>query len=78
MLASAALARTLVRVLHDPALRASVTARAREVVPQYDWSVVTDQVLTVYEMVVADRRAPVREDPSSQRGARLFGRSEAR
>jgi len=32
----------------------------------------------VYEMVVAERPAPVREDPSSQRGARLFGRSEAR
>jgi phosphatidylinositol alpha-mannosyltransferase len=75
---SAALAATLIRVLKDPALRAEVTARAQEVVPQYDWAVVTDQVLTVYEMVVADRRAPVREDPSSQRGARLFGRSEAR
>ncbi len=75
---SEALARTLIRVLHDPALRASVTARAREVVPQYDWSVVTDQVLTVYEMVVGDRRAPVREDPSSQRRARQAARSEAR
>ncbi|WP_034608749.1 glycosyltransferase family 4 protein [Cellulomonas sp. URHD0024] len=72
------LARTLIRVLLDPALRASVTARAREAVPQYDWSVVTDQVLTVYEMVVADRREPVGEDPSSQRGARLRGRSAAR
>ena len=75
---SEALARTLIRVLHDPDLRASVTARAREVVPQYDWSVVTDQVLTVYEMVVGDRRAPVREDPSSQRRARQAARSEAR
>jgi phosphatidylinositol alpha-mannosyltransferase len=72
------LARTLVRVLHDPALRASVRARALEAVPQYDWSVVTDQVLTVYEMVVADAREPVGEDPFSQRGARLRGRSEAR
>lgn len=75
---SAALAATLIRVLNEPALRAKVTARAHEVVPQYDWAVVTDQVLTVYEMVVAERRAPVREDPSSQRGARFFGRSEAR
>ena len=75
---SVALAATLIRVLNDPALRAAVIAHAKEVVPQYDWAVVTDQVLTVYEMVVADRRAPVREDPSSQRGARLFGRSEAR
>ncbi|WP_426592089.1 glycosyltransferase family 4 protein [Cellulomonas sp. McL0617] len=72
------LARTLIRVLHDPALRASVTAHALEAVPQYDWSVVTDQVLTVYEMVVADRREPVGEDPFSQRGARLRGRSDAR
>lgn len=72
------LARTLVRVLHDPKLRATVVARAREAVPQYDWSVVTDQVLTVYEMVVADAREPVGEDPSSQRGARLRGRSDAR
>lgn len=72
------LASTLIRVLHDPALRDSVRAHAQEVVPQYDWSVVTDQVLTVYEMVVADRREPVGEDPWSQRGARLRGRSEVR
>ena len=72
------LARTLIKVLHDPALRTSVTSHAREAVPQYDWSVVTDQVLTVYEMVVADAREPVGEDPWSQRGARLRGRSEVR
>ena len=73
------LASTLLRVLRDPELRERVSARALEVVHQYDWSVVTDQVLAVYEMVVADRRVPVREDPSSQRGARLLrGRGDAR
>jgi phosphatidylinositol alpha-mannosyltransferase len=79
---SADLAQTLVRVLQDPDLRAQVSARALDVVRQYDWSTVTDQVLTVYEMVVAGHRSPVGEDPSSVRGARLLelrrGRNEAR
>ncbi len=66
------LARTLVRVLQDPELRARVSAHALEVVRQYDWSTVTDQVLAVYEMVVAGRQSPVGEDPSSVRGARLL------
>ena len=61
-----------------PRCAPAVTSHAREAVPQYDWSVVTDQVLTVYEMVVADAREPVGEDPWSQRGARLRGRSEVR
>ncbi|WP_432205895.1 glycosyltransferase family 4 protein [Cellulomonas sp. ICMP 17802] len=79
---SADLAQTLVRVLRDPALRADVSAHALEVVRQYDWSTVTDQVLAVYEMVVEGRHAPVGEDPSSVRGARLLelrrGRGESR
>ncbi|MGN8245478.1 glycosyltransferase family 4 protein [Cellulomonas soli] len=79
---SADLARTLVRVLGDPALRQQVVARAHQVVRRYDWSTVTDQVLTVYEMAVAGRDAPVGEDPSSLRGARLLelrrGRGEDR
>ncbi|MDM7831284.1 glycosyltransferase family 4 protein [Cellulomonas edaphi] len=79
---SADLARTLVEVLADPARRADVVARAREVVRRYDWSAVTDQVLAVYEMAVAGRDAPVGEDPSSLRGARLLelrrGRGEGR
>ncbi|GCE77398.1 GDP-mannose-dependent alpha-(1-2)-phosphatidylinositol mannosyltransferase [Cellulomonas biazotea] len=66
------LARTLVRVLHDPDLRARVVATARESVRRYDWSVVTDQVQAVYEMAVAGHEAPVGEDPSSVRGARLL------
>ncbi|WP_448631637.1 glycosyltransferase family 4 protein [Cellulomonas soli] len=79
---SSDLARTLVRVLGDPAERARVVDRAHEVVRRYDWSTVTDQVLTVYEMAVAGRDAPVGEDPSSLRGARLLelrrGRGEDR
>lgn len=66
------LARTLLRVLRDPDLRARVTATASESVRRYDWSVVTDQVQAVYEMAVAGRDAPVGEDPSSVRGARLL------
>ena len=62
----------LVRVLRDPDLRARVTAHASRVVRRYDWSAVTDQVLAVYEMAVAGARAPVGEDPSSLRGARLL------
>lgn len=76
------LAQTLVRVLRDPELRAEVSAHALDVVRQYDWSTVTDQVLAVYEMVVEGRHAPVGEDPSSVRGARLLelrrGRGESR
>jgi len=76
------LARTLVDVLRDPARRAEVAARASQVVRRYDWSAVTDQVLAVYEMAVAGRDAPVGEDPSSLRGARLLelrrGRGEGR
>ncbi|WP_129337568.1 glycosyltransferase family 4 protein [Cellulomonas endophytica] len=68
-----ALGDTLVRVLGDPALRARVRAEAARRVGRFDWSVVTDGVLAVYEMVVAGRDAPVGEDPSSLRGARLRG-----
>jgi phosphatidylinositol alpha-mannosyltransferase len=69
---AADLGATLVRVLGDRALRERVAARASQVVRRYDWSAVTDQVLAVYEMAVAGRDAPVGEDPSSLRGARLL------
>lgn len=69
---AADLGATLVRVLGDPALRARVSAHASHVVRRYDWSAVTDQVLAVYEMAVAGGDAPVGEDPSSLRGARLI------
>ena len=60
------------RVLGDAELRRTVADHARQVVRRYDWSTVSDQVLTVYEMAVAGRDAPVGEDPSSLRGARLM------
>jgi phosphatidyl-myo-inositol alpha-mannosyltransferase len=79
---SVELARTILRVLADPELRATVVERAHAVVRRYDWSAVTDQVLAVYEMAVEGGSAPVGEDPSSLRGARLMelrrGRGESR
>ena len=66
---SATLAQTLVRVLKDPDLRRRTADRAASVVRRYDWSVVTEQVLTVYEMALAaEPRVRVGEDPSSRRG----------
>jgi phosphatidylinositol alpha-mannosyltransferase len=65
------LARTLVAVLGDAELRSRLVERASAAVRRYDWSSVTHEVLTVYEMVVEAADAPVREDPSSWRGARL-------
>lgn len=67
---SADLAATLLRVLGDPGLRREKVAAGRQAVRRYDWSGVTDQVLTVYEMAVAGHTAPVGEDPSSLRGPR--------
>ncbi|HEY8718013.1 MAG TPA: glycosyltransferase family 4 protein [Pengzhenrongella sp.] len=67
------LAATLVRVLGDPELRAATVAHGAKIVRRYDWSAVTSEVLTVYEMVLGaggdEGLAPVSEDPSSLRGA---------
>ena len=67
------LARTLVRVLTDPELRAVTVRRGAESVRQYDWSAVTSEILAVYELVLGaggvDGPHPVGEDPSSLRGA---------
>ncbi|HMO11953.1 MAG TPA: glycosyltransferase family 4 protein, partial [Actinotalea sp.] len=62
-----ALAATLVDVLGDPEGRAERTAHAAQWVRRYDWSAVTEQVLTVYEMVLAAADSRVAEDPSSRR-----------
>lgn len=64
---SADLARTVLAALADPDERARRTALASATVRQYDWSTVTSQVLTVYEMVLEASRAlgGVEEDPSS-------------
>ncbi|MCV2394523.1 glycosyltransferase family 4 protein [Actinotalea sp. M2MS4P-6] len=64
---SADLAATLVRVLGDAELRRRTSSYASDVVRRYDWSTVTRQILTVYEMAVAGARTPVGEDPSSRR-----------
>lgn len=70
------LAATLNRVLSDPGLRRSTAAHASEVVGRYDWSVVTGQVLTVYEMVLSGTTPGVRvsEDPASVRSTRWMTR----
>lgn len=57
---SADLARTLLEILGDDDRRAEVAARGEATVRRYDWSVVTDEVLTVYEMVLAASNATVR------------------
>lgn len=65
---AADLARTLGRVLDDPDLRGRTRAAAAATVRRYDWSAVTGQVLTVYEMVLGGGRARVGVDPLSVRG----------
>jgi len=64
---SADLGRTLVRVLTDPELRETVRARGATVRGRYDWGVVTDQVLTVYEMVLGSAHRTVGVDPAAGR-----------
>lgn len=48
-----ALAAALVRVLADDDRRAALCARAAEAVREYDWSVVADRVIRVYETIRA-------------------------
>lgn len=67
---SADLARVLTGLLGDPEGRARIAAAGETAVARYDWSTVTHQVLTVYEMAVEGSAAPVGEDPTSRRGAR--------
>ena len=64
----AALAASLVDLLGDPARRQALRATADRWVRRFDWSVVTGQVLAVYE-TVADRTGPVREDTRTRRAA---------
>lgn len=49
----AALAIALADLLGDPVRRAELSARAAELVEQYDWDTVTARVLEVYETVIA-------------------------
>ncbi|MFP5334255.1 MAG: glycosyltransferase family 4 protein [Actinomycetes bacterium] len=57
-----ALADALTVVLRDPARRAHLAAAGAAAVRRYDWSRVSDEVLTVYEMAMAGA-GPVTEDP---------------
>lgn len=53
------LGRALLRVVRDPEAARLARARASAHVWRYDWSTVTDQVLTVYEMAMAGAPAKV-------------------
>lgn len=50
---AAALAEAVVSLLRDPEGRAAVSVAASEAVQRYDWGVVVEEVLAVYEMVLA-------------------------
>lgn len=65
---SADLAATVIALLRDPARRAELARAASAAVSRYDWSSVTHEVLTVYEMAVEGAHTPVGEDPTSRRG----------
>ena len=55
---SAALAERLGQVLDEPELRTRLARRGREVVTAFDWPVVAEKVVRVYETVIAaDPRA---------------------
>jgi phosphatidylinositol alpha-mannosyltransferase len=64
---SADLAAALLRVLEDDDLREAARAHASEIVERFDWSHVTREVLTVYEMVQAAAGRHVGADPMSRR-----------
>lgn len=66
---AAALATRLLALLDDPAGRARLREQAQVAVRRYDWSVVADEVLAVYE-TVTDGAQAVGEDPQTG----LFGR----
>ncbi|UER54126.1 glycosyltransferase family 4 protein [Kineosporiaceae bacterium SCSIO 59966] len=59
---AAALADAVTDVLGDPGRRQALEAAAQVAVRRYDWSRVTSEVLTVYEMAMAGD-VGVREDP---------------
>ncbi|WP_413449897.1 glycosyltransferase family 4 protein [Georgenia phoenicis] len=78
---AAALAAALVAALRDRQASRPLREAASEGVRRYDWSVVTRQVLAVYEMVTASTGVHVHEDPRSRTvvgrlRAALDGRTE--
>lgn len=63
---AAALAAALADLLHDPKRRAEVAARGQVAVRPYDWSVVTRQVVAVYETVVAASPVDLEDAPPDE------------
>jgi len=62
----ASFAAALARLLDDPGRRARLAAEAREVVADYDWSLIARQVLDVYDTVMSGAEAGVAEDPAPE------------
>ena len=56
---AAALAGALCALLDDPARRAELSARGAQVAARYDWSVLAQRILAVYETVVLPGGGPV-------------------
>ncbi len=69
----AALAESVVDLLHDPARREALSDLGRERVRRYDWTAVSDDVLHVYESVVSGQQR-VEEDLRGQIVGRLARR----
>ncbi|ACQ80238.1 Phosphatidylinositol alpha-mannosyltransferase [Beutenbergia cavernae DSM 12333] len=70
----AGLATALLAALDDPAERDRRRAYARDWCHQYDWSVVTDQVLDVYGLALGEGDGHVAQDPLARRMlSRLLG-----
>ncbi|MDT4892877.1 MAG: phosphatidyl-myo-inositol alpha-mannosyltransferase [Pseudonocardiales bacterium] len=57
---AAALAGTLSALLDDPARRTELAAAGARAVAAFDWTVVTDQILRVYELAIAGAGLPGR------------------
>ncbi|WP_018500111.1 glycosyltransferase family 4 protein [Parafrankia discariae] len=55
----AELAANLAELLEDPAERARLAERGRAVVAQYDWRVIAQRIVGVYEMISGDRPVSV-------------------
>ncbi|MBP8879621.1 MAG: glycosyltransferase family 4 protein [Dermatophilaceae bacterium] len=69
--APAALAAEVVRLVRDPAARAATAAAGQSRAQQFDWSVVVDQILLVYETVL---EGSSRTRPAITAPQRVIGR----
>jgi phosphatidylinositol alpha-mannosyltransferase len=61
---TAALTREVVRLAGDPAARAALAEEGRRRARQFDWAVVAEDVMAVYEMVTHGAAGRVRADTS--------------